>query len=150
MSGGQQELQALSEQLQQLQETIEVLQGTIEGIRAERSAVQEAIDAIETLESGSTIQVPLGGGAYVRATVEDIDDVIVELGDQYGAAFERTDATDALSRKQERLDERIEEVTDRIGELEANRTQLEDRARGLQQQALQQQMGSMAGQADDE
>ena len=148
MSGGQQELQALSQQLQEVQEQIEALQGMVERIRQEQSTVGEAITAIETLETDATVQVPLGGGAYVRATIDDVDEIIVELGAGYAAEFEREGAVGALENKQDRLDDRVEEVSDRIADLEAESSQLNQQAQQLQQQALQQQMGGMGGDPD--
>ncbi|WP_254861705.1 prefoldin subunit alpha [Halovivax gelatinilyticus] len=148
MSGGQQQLQALSQELQQIQETIASLEETIEGIRTEQSSIDDAITAVEALETDSTVQVPLGGGAYVRATVEDVDEVLVSLGADYAAEFGRERAVETLENKRTRLDERIEEVNDRIADLEAESSQLEQQAQQLQQQALQQQMGAMGGQSE--
>lgn len=146
MSGSQQQLQELSQQLQEVEEQIEALQANVEGIRNEQTEVDEAMDALEKLETDSIVQVPVGGGAYVRAQVQDIDEVIVELGADYAAEFEQEEAVDVLDNKKDRLDERIEEVTDRIADLEAESSELEQKAQQLQQQALQQQMGQMQGQ----
>ncbi len=148
MSGSQQQLQALSQELQEIQETIGSLEETIEGIRTEQSSIDDAITAVETLETGSTVQVPLGGGAYVRATVEDMDEVLVELGADYAAQFDQEGAAETLDTKRDRLDDRIEEVNDRISELEAESSQLEQQAQQLQQQAMQQQMSAMGGQSE--
>lgn len=150
MSGSQQQLQELSQQLQEVEEQIEALQANVEGIRNEQTEVDEAIDALEKLETDSIVQVPVGGGAYVHAQVQDIDEVIVELGADYAAEFDQEEAVDALDNKKDRLDERIEEVTDRIADLEAESSELEQKAQQLQQQALQQQMGQMQGQGPDE
>ncbi|WP_290811658.1 prefoldin subunit alpha [Halovivax sp.] len=148
MSAGQQQLQALSQELQEIQGTIETLQTTVEGIRQDQREIDDAVEAIENLESDSVVQVPLGGGAYVRATVDDIDELIVELGADYAAEFERDRAVETLENKRARLDDRIDEVTERISELEAESTQLEQQAQQIQQQALQQQMQGMQGQGD--
>ena len=80
MGGGQQQLQQLSQELQALDEEIEALEGEIADYREEKSDIDDAIEAIETLDTGSTVQVPLGGGAYLRAEVQDIDEVIISLG----------------------------------------------------------------------
>ncbi|WP_255169223.1 prefoldin subunit alpha [Natrononativus amylolyticus] len=146
MSASQQELQELSQQLQELQEQIEALETSVEAVRTEQGEVDEAITALEQLETGSVVQVPLGGGAYVRAEIEDIDEAIVELGADYAAEFEREGAVSALENKKERLDDDIEELTDQIADLEAESAQLEGKAQQLQQQAMQQQMQQMQGQ----
>ncbi len=147
---GQQELQAISQQLQELEGQIGALEATVEEIRAEKSETDEAIEAVETLESGSVVQVPLGGGAYLRAEIEDIDEVIVELGADYAAEFEQDDAVATLENKKDRLDGRIGDVTEEISNLEAESSQLEQKAQQLQQQAMQQQMQGLQGQQPDE
>ncbi len=150
---GQQKLQELSEQIQALEEEKEQVRGEIEGLQAEKSDIDEAIEGLETLETGSTVQVPLGGGAYLRASVEDIDEVIVELGGGYAAEQTQGDATDVLERKKENLDDRIDDLQSEVAEIETESQQLEQEAQQAQQQMLQQQMqqqgGEQGGQPDE-
>ena len=150
MSVGGGQLQELSEQLQIVQSQIEALQTTVETLRAQQTAIDEAIEAIETLDTDDVVQVPLGGGAYVRATIEDIDEIIVEIGGDYAAEFDQENAAGALDRKKDRIDERIEEATERIGELQAEGAELEQEAQALQQQAMQQQLQQQQGLGRDE
>lgn len=153
--GGQQQLEQLSQELQLIEQEIEEVEGEVEALQEEQTAINEAIEAIETLESGSTVQVPLGGGAYVRAEVQDIDKVIVDLGGSYAAEQEQNDAISALERKRELLDDRIAESREEISELEDESDELEQRAQQMQQQMQQQQMQQMQqqqmqGDGDDE
>jgi prefoldin, archaeal alpha subunit/eukaryotic subunit 5 len=101
MGGGQEELQQLSQEIQALDEEIEELEAEIRGYRNEKAEIDGAIEAIETLETDSTIQVPLGGGAYVRAEVQDMDEVIVDLGADYAAEQAEEGAIGALETKQD-------------------------------------------------
>ena len=139
MGGGQQQLQQLSQELQALDEEIEALEGEIADYREEQADIDDAVEAIETLDTGATVQVPLGGGAYLRAEVQDIDEVIVSLGGNYSAEQEQDDAIDVLRSKQEALDERIEETQAEVDELESESDELEQQAQQMQQQM--QQMG---------
>ncbi|MWV65761.1 prefoldin subunit alpha [Halorubrum sp. JWXQ-INN 858] len=150
MGGGQQQLQQLSQELQALDEEIETLEGEIDDLRAEQADIDEAVEAIETIDTGSTVQVPLGGGAYVRAEVQDIDEVIVSLGGNYAAEQEQDDAIDVLRRKQQALDDRIAETQGDVDELESESQQIEQQAQQMQQQMQQQQMQQLQEQADDE
>jgi prefoldin alpha subunit len=151
MGGGQQQLQQLSQELQALDEEIEALEEEIAEFREEQSDIDDAVEAIETLDSGSTVQVPLGGGAYLRAEVQDIDEVIVDLGGGYAAEQDQDDAVDALERKRDILDDRIDNVQDEIDELEAESEEIEQQAQQMQQQMQQQQMQQMGqGQGDEE
>jgi prefoldin alpha subunit len=150
---GRQKLQELSEQIQALEEEKETVRDEIEDLEAEKTEIDEAIEGIETLESGSTVQVPLGGGAYLRADVEDIDEVIVELGGGYAAEQAQGDAVDVLENKKENLDDRIDGLQSEIAEIEAESQELEQEAQQAQQQMLQQQMqqqgGGQGGQPDE-
>jgi prefoldin alpha subunit len=96
------------------------------------------------------VQVPLGGGAHVRAEVQSLDEIVVELGGGYAAERDEESAVAALERKQDTLDERISDVEDEISELEAESAELEQKAQQLQQQQMQQQMQQMQGQQNDE
>jgi len=136
----QQELQQLSQQLQELRDEIENLEDEADSLRDDKSDIDEAIDALEALETGATIQVPVGGGAYVRAEVQDMDEVIVTLGGDYAAEQPEDDAIETLENKKDALDDRIEDVTDDIDDLENEADQLESKAQQLQQQAMQQQL----------
>jgi prefoldin alpha subunit len=143
--GGRQQLQQLSQELQAIDEEIEELEAEIEALQAEKTEMDEAIEAIERLESGSTVQVPLGGDAYLRAEIQDIDEVIVGLGAGYAAEQDQEGAVATLERKQDAVDDRIEAVREEIGELEAEGDQIEQQAQQLQQQLQQQQMQQMQG-----
>jgi len=149
MGGGQQQLQQLSQELQALDEEIEALEVEIDDHR-EESDIDDAIEAIETLDSGSTVQVPLGGGAYVRAEVQDIDEIIVSLGGNYSAEQSEEDAIDVLGRKRDALDDRIEETQEEVDELESESQELEQQAQQMQQQMQQQQMQQMQQSQGDE
>ncbi|ACM56421.1 prefoldin, alpha subunit [Halorubrum lacusprofundi ATCC 49239] len=150
MGGGQQQLQQLSQELQALDEEIEALEVEIDDHREEQSDIDDAIEAIETLDSGSTVQVPLGGGAYVRAEVQDIDEIIVSLGGNYSAEQSEEDAIDVLGRKRDALDDRIEETQEEVDELESESQELEQQAQQMQQQMQQQQMQQMQQSQGDE
>ncbi|MFB6255391.1 MAG: prefoldin subunit alpha [Haloplanus sp.] len=141
--GGQQQLQQLSQELEAIDEEIEELEREANGLRTRQREVDEAIEAIETLDSGSTVQVPLGGGAYLRAEVQNIDEVIVGLGGGYAAEQDQEGAIDALERKKGVLDDRIDDLQDEISELEAESDEIEQQAQQMQQQMQQQQMQQM-------
>ena len=143
MGDGQQQLQQLSQELQALEAEIETQQSLVEDLQAEQVEIDEAVEAIGTLNSGDTVQVPLGGGAYVRAEVQDIDEVVVSLGGGYAAEQAEEDAVAALERKREALDDRIAEVKAEIAGLEDESDQLEQQAQQMQQQLQQQQMQQM-------
>lgn len=136
--GGNPEAQEIAQQIEELEQHQDALEEEIQDLQTQKQDIDEAIEAVENLDSGSTVQVPLGGGAYVRAEISDIDEVIVDLGADYSAERDRDGAVDSLGSKQETLDDRIEELRSEITEIETETERLEDRAEQLQSQQLQQ------------
>jgi prefoldin, archaeal alpha subunit/eukaryotic subunit 5 len=131
----------LSQELQVVDRQIDQLESEVTQIRTQQSSMREAVRAIGELDTGATVQVPLGGGAFVRATIEDIDEVIVDLGGDYAAEQDAATAAETLQRKREALDDRAEEL---LGELEtvvARRGELEQQVQAIQQQAQRPQQG---------
>ena len=141
MSGGEEELQQLSQQIQAVESQLESLQREAQQLRGEQADIEEAIEAIESLETGSSVQVPVGGGAYVRATIEDIDEVIVSIGAEYAAEREQDGAIDLLRERKDNVGDRIEEVNDAVSQLEAQGEELSQEA----QQRLQRLQAERAG-----
>ena len=144
--GGRQQLQQLAETIQALDRERQALEGDVQELRDEQGAIDEAIEGIETLENGSVVQVPLGGGAYVRAAIQDIDEIVVDLGGDYAAERAQEGAIESLEAKRDRLDDRIEEIEAEVEEIEEESSELEQRAQQAQQQMQQQQMQQMQGQ----
>lgn len=143
--GGGGQLEQLSEELDLLERQQEAMEAEIEGFRDEQREIDEATEALENLDSGSMVQVPLGGDAYVRAEVQNVDETVVSLGGGYAAERDEEGAIETLERKRDALDERIEEMREEINEVEAERDQLEQQAQQLQQQQMQQLQGQMGG-----
>lgn len=148
--GGGGQARELQEKLEALEQQRQALETEIQALRTEKTEIDEAIDALGTLENGSTVQVPIGGDAYVRAEVQAMDEVIVSLGGGFAAERDEDGAVEALEHKKDTLDERIEDVQSEIAEIESETDQLEQRARQVQQQQLQQQMQQMQQQGQQE
>lgn len=138
MGEQQQELQQVSQQLQAIQSQLQELQTEQQALRQTKQEIEGAIEALERLGDDSTVQVPLGANTYVRATIEEIDEVIVELGADYSAQRSRDGAIETLTDRRSKVEERVEEVAEQIGELESKGAELEQHA---QQLAQTQQMG---------
>lgn len=136
--GANRELQELVQELEAIEQRREALQAEVQTLRTQQRQIDDAIESIEELDSGSSVQVPLGGGAFVRAEIADIDEVIVGLGGGYAAERDADGAIDSLKSKKDVLDDRIEDIQADIAELESESEQLEERAQQMQTQQLQQ------------
>lgn len=139
------ELEDLSQQLQVVEAQLEAVQEEVQVLRERQNDIDDAIAAIETLHTDSTVQVPIGGGAYVRAAIEDIDEVIVGIGGGYATEQTETEAVDVLEDRQSRIDDRLDELTSVMAELQQQSEELGQRAREHLQQRQQQQLQQRGG-----
>ncbi|MDS0282159.1 prefoldin subunit alpha [Haloarcula onubensis] len=147
--GGGGGMQQLQQEIEQLEAEMEAIDEEVERLQEKQSDIDDAIEAIDVLESGSTVQVPVGGDAYVRATVDDIDEIVVSLGGGYAAERDQDGAVDTLEAKKETLDDHIDGLHSDKAEVESEMTELEQQAQQMQQQQMQQMMQQREEQSDE-
>ena len=148
MSQGQgpgQNLQAVSQQLQELDQVQGQLQTQMQAAQALKQEIAGAIAALEQLDTGATVQVPLGGDAYVRAEIADIDEVIVDIGADYSVEQSQERAVETLEEKRNQLDADIANLRENLQEVGDNIQAVESQAEQIQQQLYQQQAQQMGG-----
>lgn len=133
MASSQQELQQLTQQLQAIQAQLQELRTEREALRVTGDELDGAVDALERLESGSTVQVPLGAETYVRAEIQDVDEVLVAIGADYSAQRDRDGAVETLNERRSLVEERLESINEQIAELESAASDLEQQAQQLAQ-----------------
>jgi len=143
-------MQQLQQEIEQLEQEMEAIDEEVERLQEKKSDIDDAIEAIDVLESGSTVQVPVGGDAYVRATVDDIDEIVVSLGGGYAAERDQDGAVDTLETKKEALDGHIAGLQDNKAEVQGEMSELEQQAQQMQQQQMQQMMQQQEEQQPDE
>lgn len=83
MSVNEEELRSLIVELQVLERTSEALQARIGFVNASINELQMASATLEGLKKekeGSTILIPIGGGSYLKAKIEDSQKLIVGIG----------------------------------------------------------------------
>lgn len=144
-SEGSDDLQELSAQLQQLTQVESEIETQIQGTQTRLQEVNEAIDALNELETDSTVQVPVGGDTYVRATIDDIDGVIVSLGADFAAEQTREEAIEILNDRIDLIEDGLEELQETLEDVQSDIEQLQGRAEQLRQQRAQQQLQEAGG-----
>lgn len=143
-------LDELQQQLSAISEQTDAIQSEIESLRTEKGELDEAVSALDRLDEGDIVQVPIGGDAYVRAELQDTEELLVSIGGGYTAERDSEGATETLTRKKKLLDDRIDELQDDVSQLEEERTKIEQQAQQMQQQQLQQLQQQMQGSDTDE
>jgi len=147
--GGGGGMQQLQQEIEQLEQEMEAIDEEVARLEEKKSDIDDAVEAIDVLESGATVQVPLGGDAYLRATVDDIDEVVVSLGGGYAAERDQEGAVSTLRTKQETLDEHISGLESDKNEVQSEMDELEQQAQQMQQQQMQQMMQQQEEQGDE-
>jgi len=117
----QDELRGLISQAEQLRAQI----ATINGVITDLFAALEVLDYLEREGKGKTILVPIGGGnLIIKAKVEDVQSVIMNIGGTLNVETSIEDAKKAVDSRiklleQIRLDllKKLEEINRRINEI---------------------------------
>ena len=113
-SKGEEELRRLSVELRFLEQTAEAIQSRINMVNAvitDLTYANTALEGIEKEKENSELLVPIGGGSYIKAKLENPDKVIVSMG--AGVSIEKT------------LQETKEIIKKRLENLEKTRTSLQ-------------------------
>ena len=111
----QDELRGLISQAEQLRAQI----ATINGVITDLFAALEVLDYLQREGKGKTILVPIGGGnLIIKAKVEDVQSVIMNIGGTLNVETSIEDAKKAVdSRIKLDLLKKLEEVNRRINEI---------------------------------
>jgi len=147
--GDEARLQQMAAQKEEIEQVTEALRSQVERMRAEQTEIEDAIEAIESLETGDVVQVPVGGEAYLQASIEDMDAIIIALGGGFAAERDQPEAVEVLEDKVDRLQEEIDEATDAIADLEAQGEEISAQAQQeYAQLAARQEEAGRDGSAD--
>jgi len=110
----EEDIRRLAVELRLLETTVESLRSRINFVNAafaELNLANKTLEGFEKEEKDAPLFVPIGGGSYIKAKLEDTDKVVYGVG--AGIAIEKT------------LKEAKEGIANRISELEKTRRSLE-------------------------
>lgn len=112
----EEELRRLTVEIRLLEETAEALQGRANMVNAvikDLTYAKMTLEGLEKNKTGSELLVPVGGSSYIRASLQDLDKIIVGIG--AGVSVEKTPQ------------EAKEIINKRLEDLEKTRTSLQQR-----------------------
>jgi len=105
------ELQMLDQQIKQIQKNSELIENQIE----ELHLVIQALDDLSKAEVGSDVLVPLSGGVFVKAKLEDNKNLLINVG--AGVSAKKT-----IPETKELIEKQIKEIEkakiELVGELQ--------------------------------
>lgn len=106
-SKGEEELQKLSIEMRLLEQTAEALQSRMTMVNTAANDLMYAQATLEGLEKEaekSEILVPIGGTSYIRAKLDNLDEVIVGMGAGVSVEKTREEAKEIIKKRLEDLD----------------------------------------------
>jgi prefoldin alpha subunit len=106
VSNEEEKFRRLSVELRMLEGTVETIQSRMNIVNSaltELSVANMTLEGIEKEKQNSSLLVPVGGGSYIKAKLENADTVIIGIG--AGVATERT-----INEAKENIGKRIADV----------------------------------------
>lgn len=126
------EINVYRQQAELIQQQIELIQASI----AEVDALFSTLDDIEGKDSVEAF-VPVGAGSFVKGELKSTDEIIVSIGAGIAVKKDAEGAREILSgQKEELIDSRdkmlanLQQVTDMVGNLQAQAEQIAAAAQG--------------------
>lgn len=106
-SKGEEELQKLSIEMRLLEQTAEALQSRMTMVNTAANDLlyaQATLEGLEKEAEKSEILVPIGGTSYIRAKLDNLDQVIVGMGAGVSVEKTREEAKEIIKKRLEDLD----------------------------------------------
>ena len=120
MSNEEEKFRRLSVELRMLEGTVETIQSRMNIVNTaltELSVANMTLEGLEKEKQNSSLLVPVGGGSYVKAKLDNADTVIIGIG--AGVATERT-----INEAKENIGKRIADVENTMEALQQQLTQV--------------------------
>jgi len=117
------ELQILSSQLKQVQQQVEVLNQQI----VELTNVKESLESLSDSKEGTEIMSPLGSGIFVKAKVNKVEEVLMNVGGNVAV-------NKPLSKALEQVEGQIKDIEGIISNLKKEYTKGALKVQELQQE----------------
>jgi len=106
-SKGEEELQKLGIEMRLLEQTAEALQSRMTMVNTAANDLiyaQATLEGLEKEAEKSEILVPIGGTSYIRAKLDNLDEVVVGMGAGVSVEKTREEAKEIIKRRLEDLD----------------------------------------------
>ena len=128
MEDKEKQAQEMYAEYQMLDQHIKKMQAQLEAITnqlMEAASTNSAIDDLDRIKSGKEIFVPISSGIFVKATIKDTSDLLVNVG--AGAVVQKDRASakkliqnqiEEMKKIHERMVNELEKMAGRAGEIE--------------------------------
>ncbi len=129
----QEEFRRLAVELRVLEGTAETLQARlnlVHGALTELSVARATLEGVEKESPGAFLFVPIGGGSFIRATLESSDRVVVGMGAGVSTERSMVDAKQIVQNRFGELDKTRESLQQQlvqvVGRIQEDRDRLQE------------------------
>ena len=135
----QQRLNNLLNEINAYRQQAELIQQQIEMIQASISEVDSLFTTLEDIEGKESIEafVPVGAGSFIKGELKSTDEIIVSIGSGIAVKKDADGAREIIAGQKEDLKDsldkmlaNLQQVTDIVGNLQAQAEQLAAAAQG--------------------
>lgn len=133
----QQDMMEAFSRFQTLQKQAEVYNENYQELVENMNELEQTADAIDEVKQaaeGKEVLVPLGSGAFARATIASVDEVIVGLGGDVFVEEPVDEAADTIQQRQSALKQAQDDLQEKIQETAEELEELMPKIREMQQQ----------------
>ena len=135
----QQRLNSLLNDINAYRQQAELIQQQIEMIQASISEVDSLFTTLEDIEGKESIEafVPVGAGSFIKGELKSTDEIIVSIGSGLAIKKDADGAREIMAGQKEDLNDsldkmlaNLQQVTDIVGNLQAQAEQIAAAAQG--------------------
>lgn len=133
--GGDEEMQRAYMQGQQLQQELQAIQEQqeqLKGIIQDLDTGRGTVEALQKVDEGEEVLLPVGAGLFVRASLADPDSVVVNVGSDVHVESPLEEALEHLDERSQNLEDVKETLQEESQKLQEELQELSGRLQGLQ------------------
>ena len=116
------QLRQLVTEMRMMEGTVNTLQQRLQVVLASVSELRlakQSLGDLKDIESGSNLLVPVGGAAFIKASLGDIDKVVVGIGADVSLEMEYDDAVKDVDERLQEMEKAQNSIEQQLGQIMA-------------------------------
>ncbi len=105
------EFQLLQQQIQNLQQQLELIQSQLMLL----ASLNESLKEIKRTKAGTEVLFPLGAGVYAKSSLQDNENIIMNVGAKTAVAKNIKDSCEIIEKQIEDMKKVVKDLTDELG-----------------------------------
>ena len=116
------QLRQLVTEMRMMEGTVNTLQQRLQVVLASVSELRlakQSLGDLKDIESGSNLLVPVGGAAFIKASLGDVDKVVVGIGADVSLEMEYDDAVKDVDERLQEMEKAQNSIEQQLGQIMA-------------------------------